>query len=113
MDTKQITTKKSTNYRTWSFRFLIYLLLLNILVAYMVATHVNLPITIEGYEKPENNTGTMLFILGGLTNLLFVAGAVLTVLSITKKEKRDYKYFVSIIGYPIFLVLGVASILLS
>ena len=49
--------KKETNYRKWSFKFLIYIILLNFLVAFMVykvMMETTLIIQLEGYEKPEN-----------------------------------------------------------
>ncbi|WP_417861412.1 hypothetical protein [Winogradskyella sediminis] len=111
MESTQTITNKSTNYRTWSFRFLIYLFLLNLLVAYIIATSTTLMIESEGYEKPANNSDLILSIIVVLTNIFLISGIILTVLSIIKKEKKDYKYIVSIIGYSIFLIITILSLI--
>jgi hypothetical protein len=102
--------KENTNYKKWSFKFLIYIILLNILIAFMVANLVNqtgLVIQLEGYEEPKNYTGMYVLILNIVINLLFIAGVILTILSLKNKEEKDYKYKFSIYGYPIFILLSV------
>ncbi|MEW7292856.1 hypothetical protein [Aquimarina sp. 2304DJ70-9] len=111
MESAETITKKNTNYRTWSFRFLIYFILLNILVAYIVGTSTTLSIELEGYEKPQENSDILLSVLIILTNLLVISGTALTALSILKKEKKDYKYIISIVGFSIFLIVAVLSII--
>ena len=105
-----MSNKKTTNFRNWAFRFLIYLFLLNVLVAYLIGTNTRLTIELEGYEKPTNNTDIILSILVILTNILLVSGIILTALSVLKKEKKDYKYVISIISYSIFLIIGILSL---
>jgi hypothetical protein len=102
--------KKNTNYRKWSFKFLIYVIILNFLIAYMIVNSVNqtdLVIQLEANEATTNYPGIYLHILTILTNLLFITGIVLTILTFKNKEKRDYKYKVSIYGYPIFIIISI------
>jgi hypothetical protein len=64
--------KKESNYRKWSFKFLVYIILLNLLIAFMIVKEVNqttLKIQLEGYETPQNNQDINLMILTILTNL--------------------------------------------
>ena len=96
----------TTNYRTWSFRFLIYLILLNILFAYMISS-TTLVIEIEGFERQKDNSELVLFITIILANIFLISGTILTALSIIKKEKKDYKYITSIIGYSFFLIIAI------
>ncbi|GER59128.1 hypothetical protein ULMA_12360 [Patiriisocius marinus] len=108
-------TNKITNYRTWSFRFLIYLILLIILVAYIVANSAYLIVEseIEGYEKytdTNNYDSILLLILQILTSILLISGIIFTILSIRKNENKDYKYFTSIIGYSIFILSYIFSL---
>jgi heme/copper-type cytochrome/quinol oxidase subunit 3 len=110
MELTKVSNNKTTNFRNWSFRFLIYLFLLNVLVAYIIATTTTLTIELEGYEKPTNNSDIILSILVILTNILLISGIILTALSVVKKEKKDYKYIISIIGYSIFLIIGILSL---
>jgi heme/copper-type cytochrome/quinol oxidase subunit 3 len=110
MEATPVSNKKTTNFRNWAFRFLIYLFLLNVLVAYLIGTNTTLTIELEGYEKPTNNTDIILSILVILTNILLVSGIILTALSVLKKEKKDYKYVISIISYSIFLIIGILSL---
>ena len=107
---------KNTNYRKWAFKFLIYVVLLNILVAYMVANaavSTNVVITLDGFETPKNTSIQYVGFLSLLGNVLFIAGIVLTILSVKSKEEKDYKYKVSIWGYPIFLIVTLILLLTS
>ncbi len=89
-------TKKQTNYKKWAYKFIIYLFLLNILVAFMV---------VRGNYRP-----LAIIICAQLANLLLVAGTVLIILSVQNKEQKNYQYYVSIIGYPIFIILTCISL---
>lgn len=92
--------RKDTNYKKWSFKFLIYILLLNALVAYLIIT------TPIGF----GNSGEMLGIrLLGLSLLIFgllIAGIVLTILSFKNKEEKNYQYNISVYGYPIYIFIS-------
>lgn len=111
MNFTKTVNKKTVNYKTWSFRFLIYLILLNALVAYIIVTSTTLLIESEGFEKPKNNSELYFHILTILTNILLILGIILTIISILKKEQKDYKYIFSIIGYSIFLILAIITII--
>ena len=100
-----------TNYKKWSFKFIIYIIILNFLIAFMVVNTTTFKIQSEGYETPNDNSDLNLLVLTILTNLLFIAGIILTILSIKNKEERNYQYKFSIWGYPIFIVLTIISIL--
>ncbi len=89
---------KRSTYATWSFRLLIYLIVINIASFFIVVN----------YDKFLTNTDEILRIgriLGIIGNVFFAVGLICTVISIVKKEKRNYLYFVSIIVYPIILLL--------
>ena len=100
-----------TNYKKWSFKFLIYSILLNFLIAFIVANTTTFEFQLEGYETPNDNSDLNLLVLTILTNLLFIAGIILTILSIKNKEEKNYQYKFSIWGYPIFIVLTIISML--
>lgn len=97
---------KETKYKKWSFRLLIYLIIINVLAAYLVINFV------DGFHdigRFEQNIG----ILSLMTNLILIIGIVFTVLSIKKKEQKNYQYYFSIIGYPIFLIMTLVSMVLN
>ena len=103
-----------TNYKKWSFKFLIYIILLNFLITFIVAksmTETTLKIQLEGYETPNDKTSLYLMILTILINLLLISGAVLTILSVKNKEEKNYQYKFSIWGYPIFIALSLISMI--
>lgn len=107
--------KKETNYRKWSFKFLIYAIILNGLIAFIIVRSLNettLKIQLPGFEVSKNNTDTYLIFLTILTNLIFVAGLVLTILCFKNKEVKDYKYKISMYGYPIFIMLSILTLFL-
>lgn len=78
--------------------------------AYRVASNINSVGLIVG-ESSADNTETVMPLIVMLSNLLLFSGIILTVISIIKKEKKDYKFFVSVIGYGLFLVITIASLI--
>ncbi|MEP5933479.1 MAG: hypothetical protein ABJ218_00025 [Winogradskyella arenosi] len=92
-----------TKYKKWSFRLLIYLIVINVLVAYLV---MNFAIVFHDVGRFEQNIG----ILSIVANLILIVGIVFTVLSIKNKEGKNYQFYFSVIGYPIFLVLTLLSL---
>ena len=94
---------KETKYKKWSFRLLIYLIIINVLVAYFV---INFAVGLHDVGRFEQNIG----ILSLVANLILIVGIVFTILSIKIKEHKNYQYYFSIIGYPIFLIMTLLSI---
>jgi len=97
---------KETKYKNWSFRLLIYLIIINGAVAYLVINFVN---GFHDFGRLERNIG----ILSIIANLLLILGIVFTILSIKNKEHKNYQYYFSIIGYPLFIVMTLLSIFLK
>lgn len=97
---------KEGNYKKWSFKLLIYLVIIDILVTYLV---ISFTIGAHDIERFEQNI-TIISIIG---NLILVIGIILTILSIKNKEQKNYQFYTSIIGYPIFLMMTLLSIFLN
>lgn len=94
--------KKRWNYKNWSFRLLIYLIFFNLAIAYIVLNYV------EGLHDPHIFSRNII-ILSIITNLMLVAGVVLTILSIKSKEEKNYKYYISIIGFSGIILFRIFS----
>jgi len=96
-------SKNETNYKKWSFKFLIYLIIINIAVFYMVVNFAN------GFDDSEkfNSNLNIISIIG---NSILLIGIILLGLSIIKKEKKNYQFYVSFFGYSIFLILVISSL---
>ena len=96
---------KPTNYRKWAFRLFIYLILTQIAIAFKAATYVD-----DSFITGVNSYDYAFAILAGLSSLFLLGGVVFTVLALIYKETKDYKYWISVCGYPIFII---ASVILS
>lgn len=94
---------KSTNYKKWSFRLLIYLIIINITVAYLVVNYA-VGIHDEGHFKRN------IRILDLVGIVILIIGVVLTILSIKNKEEKNYQYYAAIIGYLFFTIMALLSI---
>lgn len=90
------------NYTKWSFRLFLYLVITNTAIAYLV---INYAVGIHDSKIFERNIGTLSIV----SNLILLVGIILTILSIANKEKRDYQFYISIIGYPLFLITTLLS----
>ncbi len=98
---------RKTNFKKWAFKFLVYIILLNVLVAYMMTrtTLVITPVEITD----TSNLSFYVFICSLLATLLLIAGVLLTILSVARREEKNYQYYISLIGYPIFIILTIIS----
>jgi len=96
----------ATDYRKRAFRLLIILLicfLIEISIIFLIKDFFEL----IGY--PIIFAFSLIFILVAIP--LYIIGAILTVLAIKYKETKDYKYYVSIIGYPLIILIIMIVIL--
>lgn len=93
-----------TNYKKWAFKLLIYLIIINITVAYLVF---NYAVGIHDAGRFQQN----IMILALVGNIILIVGTVLTILSIKNKEEKNYQYYASVIGYGLFIILTVLFLL--
>ncbi|WP_053976797.1 hypothetical protein [Mangrovimonas xylaniphaga] len=94
---------KQTNYKQWAFRVFLYVVAVNLVIAYRVMTFA---VGFHDIEKFQRNIA----IVSVFGNLLLITGIILTILSIKNEEKKNYQYYISIIGYPFFLILTFLSL---
>ncbi|MEL6973279.1 MAG: hypothetical protein AAFZ63_23290 [Bacteroidota bacterium] len=95
-----------TNYKKWAFRLFVYVIIINLAVAYLVASFI--PVIHDQAVFVRNTT-----ILSILSFLSVIAGTIFTFLSYRNQEKKDYQYQISIWGYPIFIALSIILLLAS
>ncbi|GGG04562.1 hypothetical protein GCM10011344_01180 [Dokdonia pacifica] len=83
------------NFKSWAFRFMVWVIIINIIIAYLTATYV-------GFFYTEDNTGQVIFRLGLVATLLLVLSILFIILSIIKKENRNYQFWVATVGIFVF-----------
>lgn len=98
-------TKKETNFKKWSFKLLVYVIIINLVIAYLVARFMPLIHNVETFNL-------RLLILGIVANVLWLIGLVLMILSVVKKETKNYQYYFSVLGYPLYIIFTMSSTLL-
>ena len=86
------------NFKNWAFRFTIWIVIINLIIFYLTVDYVNIP----GFE---DNTGLRLYYLGFISLILLLLSITFIVISSVKKEIKDYKYWISIAGILIFVIL--------
>ena len=89
-----IEDERRTNFKKWSFRFFIDLIFVNGLIFYHV--------TIS--SSPQL---LVIEIFSILSLIFLIAGCVFLILSIINKEQKNYQYWVSVVGFPLYLVLSI------
>lgn len=91
-------------YKKWSFIFLIVLVALNVLSFFIVVNR-------DSILNNHLHFYRALSIISAISNLFLASGIVLTTLFLLNKEHKDYQFFASILGYPLFLVLYLLAII--
>ena len=88
----------TTNYRKWSFRFLIYLILLFGVGLYLMPSNISAQ---EGFITEK------LLILAWLFKIILCIGILFMILMLRNNETRDYKYWISLIGISLLFLASV------
>ncbi len=88
----EIDNEKQTNFRKWSFRLFVDLIFVNGLIFYHVTTS----------SFPQL---LVIQIFSILSLIFLIGGCVFLMLSIIKKEQKNYQYWVSVVGFPLYLIL--------
>ena len=86
------------NFKNWAFRFTIWIVIINIISFFLTVNY-------TGFAGFNDNTGLTLYYLGIISLILLILTIVYIVISTIKKEIRDYKYWISLIGIFIFGIL--------
>lgn len=90
----EINKESQTNFKKWSFRLFIDLLFSQALIFYHVVTS----------AFPQ---GLVILIFSILSWLFFLGGSVFLILSIVKKEQKNYQYWIAVLGFPLYLIFTV------
>ena len=90
----------TTNYRKWSFRFFIYLVLLFGLGFYLIPSN---SVTFENFIFSQK-----ILILAWVFKIFLCIGIFFMIMMIRNNETRDYKFWISLIGISLFFMASVA-----
>jgi len=81
----------SINFKQWAFQFMIWILIINVISFYLTISYTS--IFNEGDKSLE-----ILSFLGIIGTVLLLLSLIFIILSSIKKEKKNYQYWVSIVG---------------
>ncbi|WP_066627897.1 hypothetical protein [Labilibacter marinus] len=95
-------TGKTTPYKKWAFILLISQVVLQVVIASMI---INYATAFDNAEDFNFKIRTVSVI----AEIDLWAGIILTILSVVKKENRNYQYYFSLIGYPLILLFNLLS----
>ncbi len=95
------------NFRDLALVNLVFVIVINLLIAYLL-TRIQVVLINE-----QLNDGSQLFFLTIIATILLILGIIFTVISIVRKERKDFRYKFCIWGYPIFILLTLISIYLA
>lgn len=88
------------NFKKWAFHFMIWIFIINVISFYLTISYTS--IFNEG-----DNTAEVLFYFGILGTVLLLLSLIFIIFSTIKKEKKNYQYWISIVGLVIFGILPI------
>jgi len=86
-------------YKNWAFRFTVWIIIINI-AAFWMTLHYN------SLLYDQSQVIKKVWLLSLLGNLLLVGIILFLILSIVKKEKRNYKFWISLL-VSVLLILNI------
>ncbi len=90
-------------FKNWAFRFMIWIIIINMIVFYLTINYVNFP-------GVENNTDSTLLYLEVISIVLMFLALAFIIMSMIRKEKRNYQFWIAIVG---IFVLGIIPLILN
>ncbi|MFK5982373.1 MAG: hypothetical protein QM499_05605 [Flavobacteriaceae bacterium] len=90
------------NFKKWAFRFMVWIIIINIISYYLTISYTN-------FFNEQANTAETLFYLGIIGTFLLFLSLIFIVLSSINKEKKNYQYWISIVGIFIFGILPIIA----
>lgn len=89
-------------YKNAAFTILISIFMINIATSLLISYL---------YEQNKGGDGYqdfwILSVLTGISVFLLILGIFFTVMSVVKKEKKDYKFIISVAGYTFLILMNV------
>ena len=96
-------------YKNWSLRFLIYKIITEI---YLGIIYFNKPVVFNITKiKVESTQNFSTIIFQILSGLFLIFGIVFLIISLMKKEQRDWKFYTSLFGHILIIILSILFIL--
>jgi uncharacterized protein YpmS len=91
-------------FKNWAFRLFIYHVILNIYIAILFLNRAP-ALGVRIYSSYERSI-TVFEIMAAIT---FLLGIIFSIVSVFKKEERDYKFYISSFGFGLLIVLAIIS----
>ena len=81
----------SINFKKWAFHFMIWILIIKVITLYLTSNNTSI-------FHSGNNTAEAYFYFGILETVLLLLCLIFIIISSIKKEKKNYQYWISIVG---------------
>lgn len=94
------------NFRDLALVNIVFIVLINLLIIYLLTQT-----TVVFFHEPADYE-LEFKLLSYIATMLFLLGIVFTIISILKKEPKDFRFKICIWGYPVFILLSIISIFL-
>ena len=93
---------KNINFKKWAFHFMIWILIINIISFYLTISYTSL-------FNEGDKTAEVLFYFGILGTVLLLLSLTFIIFSTIKKEKKNYQYWIAVVGIVIFGVFPIVG----
>ena len=98
LDSENTSNTPKTNYKKWAFRFFIYAVVTNLVIAYKVANFISMFDDADAFRALVTN-------LTILERVCLLIGVIFIILSFRNDEEKDYQYKISVWGFSILVIL--------
>jgi len=91
-------------YTKWAFRLLIYVIVINMAIAFLVASYADFGVEVNNLRFTQK-----ILIMTLLQWACLFAGLVMVVLSFLKEKIRNWKFYLSAIGHGFVLLVNLIT----
>lgn len=96
-------------FKNWSVRFLVYKVIVEVVLGII---YFNQPVVLNlSKTASESAQPLSVIVFQFLSGLLFIVGLLFLLLSIFKKEAKDWKWYTALLGWSFLLLIAFISLL--
>ncbi|MGJ8685643.1 MAG: hypothetical protein ACSHWW_13515 [Nonlabens sp.] len=83
------------NYKKWAFHFIIWVVIINLIKLFLLSNYANFP-------RIQDSIPQVASALYLLSIVLLIATLIYVIISVVKKETRNYQFWIAAIGFFLF-----------
>lgn len=98
------------DFKDWSFRLFLYKIVLE---TYLLILYFYTPIEIYIGKRTKNTSDNTAIIFQIFSYIFLLTGILFLIISVIRKEEKNSKFYIAAIGFSLFLIVSIISLIIK